>query len=78
MGRLNQGLSRTLKKIYVISDWENTTACWEASEQSEVLVNKCGLFQKPTGGFEVVVAMQPRKTLQFLPSFKLGNSISIT
>ena len=34
------------------------------------------VHSKNNWGFMVVAAMEPRKTLQFLPSFKLVNSVS--
>ena len=33
------------KKAALNNSWENITAYWEKSKQSEVWVNKCGLFQ---------------------------------
>ena len=52
-------------------DWENINAYWEKSEQREASGAKCGLFQIQLGGMG---AMQPKKILQFVPTFKLGNS----
>ena len=56
---------------------KNFIAYWEESEGSVVLGNKCNLLKKNSWGFEVVAAMQPPKKLKFLPSFELGNSVSI-
>ena len=43
---------------------------WEESEQSKELAKKCGLGRQQW--------CNTRKTLQFLFSFKIGNSISTT
>ena len=34
-----------VKKSALMNDWENIFAYWVESYQSEVWVNKCGLFQ---------------------------------
>ena len=61
------------KKSALINYLENI-AYWEESEQSEALTNKFVLLQIQLGGSRG--SRKPRKILQLLPSFKLGNSIS--
>ena len=61
------------KKSALINYLENI-AYWEESEQSEALTNKFVLLQIQLGGSRG--SRKPRKLLQLLPSFKLGNSIS--
>ena len=56
-------------------DWENINAYWEKSEQREASGAKCGLLQIQLRGMGVI---EPKKILQFVPTFKLGNSISST
>ena len=58
------------------NDWKIIIEYWEQSEQSEVLANMCGLFQKTTGGLGLWQQRNSKKTLQFLPSFKLEDSAS--
>ena len=58
-------------KKYLINDWEIIIAYWEESEQSEMLANKCALFQKTTGtsgGFlgEGVIAVKPPENFAIL------------
>ena len=38
-----------VKKSALINDWENIFTYWVQSQQSEVWVNKCGLFQIQLG-----------------------------
>ena len=61
------------KKSALINYLENIVY-WEESEQSEALTNKFVLLQIQLGGSRG--SRKPRKILQLLPSFKLGNSIS--
>ena len=56
------------------SDWENIIAYWVESEQSEVLVKKCGSFQKQLGGCGRGSSATPRKFLPSFKAFKLENS----
>ena len=46
------------------------------NQQIEVLANKYGSFQKQLGGLGWWQQYNSNKTLQFLPSFKLGNNVS--
>ena len=39
-----------LKKKKLVNDWEKIIVYWKESERSEVLANKCGLFQKHLEG----------------------------
>ena len=61
------------KKSALINYLENIVY-WEESEQSEALTNKFVLLQIQLGSSRG--SRKPRKILQLLPSFKLGNSIS--
>ena len=64
-------------KKNLVSDRENFTY-WEEPERIEVLTNKCGLLQKKQlGVLGGGSSANPRK-LQFLPSFKFENSVSVT
>ena len=65
-------------KKNLVNDWENIIAYWEESEQSKALANKCGSFQKQLGGLRWWTQYNPKKTLQFLPSFKLEDSAPST
>ena len=45
---------------------------------NNMLANKFGSFQKTTGGFGVVAAVQPQVNLSFLCSFKFGKGVFST
>ena len=47
------GLIPEVKKSPLINDYEFILACWEESKQSQVYMNKCGLFQIHLGGLTV-------------------------
>ena len=49
-------------------------AYWEESEQSKVLVKKCGSFQKQLGDCGRGSSATPRKFLPWFKAFKLENS----
>ena len=68
------GPNTEVKRFAFINDWENIITNWEESEQSEVLANKLGLFQMQLG---VWGRCNPRKILQFLPSFKMTQNCHI-
>ena len=70
----NQGLITEVKKIFaLINDCRNIIAYWEESKQSEALADSFHIVDSWWGwGWTA----QPRDILQFVPSFKFGNSIS--
>ena len=65
------------KEIALINDWE-MIAYWEESDWSETLSCNCGSFQKQLGSLGQWQQCNPRKTLQFSPLFKIGDSFPST
>ena len=64
------------RKCALINDYENTVAYSEQSEQSEMWMNKCGLFLNLFGGSECRYHLM--KIWLVLLSFKFGNGILST